>query len=153
MNKSPLNYLISVAIIAILWVVFAIFMGDYFSQKPNLADKTPESFANDLRIIFGIGAFIAIICICYWFYYGSLESTASEMDRAKRKWNGNFIFLIIVSVCLTVTLIIMNMKQGIQPQWFCMYFGVLSALTFISFWITSFLLSPLTVKYIPLGKR
>ncbi len=153
MNKSPINYLLSVAIIAILWVVFAILMGSYLSETPNLSDKDPASLANELRMIFGAGALATIFCICYWYYYGDLEKTAGELNKAKRKWNSLFIVLIIVSVALALVIVLMNLKQGIQANWFCIYYGLLAAITFISFWITTLLMSPSTVKYVPIGKR
>lgn len=152
MNKSPINYLLTAALGAILWVVFSILMGSYLSESPNLAEKDPVELAGELRLIFGIGVLLSIICSCYWYYYGDLEKTAGELDSAKRKWRMLFIFQIILSVALIIVIVVLNMSEGIQPKWFVIYFALLAVLTFIFFWITTYLMSPRTVKYIPLGK-
>ncbi len=153
MNKTPVNYLLTLAFGAVLWVVFAILMGSYLSENPNLSEKDPANLAGELRLIFGLGALLSIVCACYWYYYGSLEKTAGDLNGAKSKWRMLFIFQIILSVALTVIIIFMNLSQGIEPKWFCIYFGILALLTFILFWISTFLMSPRTVKYIPLGKK
>ena len=150
--KSPVNYLLTAAFGAILWVVFAILMGNLLSESPNLAEKDPVELASELRVIFGIGILLSIIFSCYWFYYGDREKTAGELPVAKRKWRMLFILQIILSVALTVVIVLLNMNEGIQPKWYVVYFGLLAVLTFIFFWITTYLMSPLTVKYIPLGK-
>lgn len=153
MNKTPVNYLLTAAFGAVLWVIFAILMGNYLSENPNLAEKDPANLAGELRLIFGLGALLSIVCACYWYYYGSLEKTAGDLNGAKSKWRMLFIFQIILSVVLTLIIIFMNLSQGIEPKWFCAYFGILALLTFILFWISTFLMSPRTVKYIPLGKK
>jgi H+/Cl- antiporter ClcA len=153
MNKSPLNHLLSAAVVAILWVVFAVLMGSYLTENPNLAEKDPNDLASELRIFFGLAALLSIIFSSYWYAYGSNEKTAGELPHAKKKWNTLFIILIIYSVALVVAIIMMNLKEGIEPKWYGIYFGLLATLTFISFWINTFLMSPKTVKYIPIGKR
>jgi hypothetical protein len=152
MNKSPLNYLIASATVAILWVVFAIFLGGPLSEGPSLQISGPEEFVIQLRIIFGIAAILSVIAICYWFYYGQQEKTAGELDSAKRKWNMLFLLQIFLAIGLTVAFVILNLKEGIEPKWYGIYFGVLAAMTFISYWATTYFMSPRTVKYIPLFK-
>lgn len=152
MNKSPLNYLITGALGAILWVVFTIVLGSYLTENPSLSSKDPSQLATELQIIFGIGTLLSIVSSYYWYYYGDKESTASELPTAKRKWLGLFVFQIIVSVVLVLVVILLNRTQGIEPKWYAIYFGVLAILTFILFWLSTFLMSPRTVKYIPLGK-
>jgi cytochrome bd-type quinol oxidase subunit 2 len=153
MNKSPINYFLTMALGAILWVICAIFMANYLTENPNLAEKDPADLAAELRIIFGTGVLLSIICACYWFYYGDQEKVAGELGAASRKWNMLFIFQIILAVALTVVIVLMNMKEGIEASWYCIYFACLSVLTFILFWLSTFLMSPRTVKYIPLGKK
>jgi membrane protease YdiL (CAAX protease family) len=153
MNKSPVNYLVTAALGAVLWVVFAILMGSYLSENPNLANKDPADLASELRIIFGVGILLSIISACYWYYYGDLEKTAGDLSAAKRKWRLLFMLQIILSVVLIVTIVLMNMSEGIQPNWFGLYFALLAVLTFIFFWVTTYLMSPRTVKYVPFGKK
>ncbi len=152
MNKSPLNYLITIALGAVLWIVFSILLGSYLSTNPTLSSKDPTQLATELQIIFGVGVLLSIMSANYWYFYGDKESTAGELDSAKKKWIGLFIFQIILSVILIVIIVLMNRTQGIEPKWYGIYFGILAVLTFVLFWLATFLMSPRTVKYIPLGK-
>ncbi|WP_153801283.1 hypothetical protein [Foetidibacter luteolus] len=152
MNKSPVNYLLTIALGAILWIAFAIMMGTYLTENPNLAEKDPADLAGELRLIFGVGALLSIISCCYWYYYGNMNKVSNNLGAAKKKWWMLFVLQIILCVVLTVAIVLMNMSQGIEAKWYAIYFALLAVLTFILFWICTFLMSPRTVKFIPLGK-
>ncbi|CAG5002183.1 hypothetical protein DYBT9275_02830 [Dyadobacter sp. CECT 9275] len=152
MNKSPINYLLTAVAGAVLWVVFAILLASYFSENPSLAEKYPEDLASELRLIFGLGALLSVLFAGYWFYYGSQEKVAGELPAAKTTWRAMFFSQILIAVVLTFVIIFLNTDEGIESQWFGIYFAVLCVLTFVLFWVTTFLFSPRTVKYIPFGK-
>jgi len=152
MNKSPLNYLITIALGAILWVVIAIFIGGALSESLMLAVSTPEDFAANLRLLLGIAALLGIINCLYWFYYGALDSTAGNLKNAKRVWIGSFVIQIVISIALLVILVIINLAEGILTMDWLIIFGLISLLTWFFFWLCTFLMSPRTVKYIPLFK-
>ncbi|HEY0177551.1 MAG TPA: hypothetical protein VGC08_14305, partial [Pedobacter sp.] len=122
------------------------------SESPNLSEKDPADLATLLQLIFGIGALFTIILSSYWYYYGNLESTAGELKKAKQKWNMLFFLELIISIALTVIIVVMNLTEGIEASWYSIYFAVNAFLTFILFWLTTFLMSPRTVKFIPFGK-
>ncbi|MBK7957600.1 MAG: hypothetical protein IPK03_05480 [Bacteroidetes bacterium] len=152
MNKSPLNHLLTFAFGAILWVIFGVFLVAYLSENPALTLKDPADLANELRIIFGVGTLLSIVSASYWYFYGNKESTAGELQAAKKKWLSIFIFQIILSVTLTGTIVGTNVTEGIEAKWFGIYYAINAVLTFLFFWLATFLMSPRTVKYIPLGK-
>lgn len=152
MNKSPLNYLITIALGAILWVVIAIFIGGALSESLMLAVSTPEDLAANLRLITGIAALLGIINCFYWFYFGGLDSTAGNLGKAKRVWKGSFVIQIVFSVVLLVSMVIINLAEGILTTDWLIIFGLISILTWIFFWFCTFTLSPRTVKNIPLFK-
>lgn len=152
MNKSPINYLLTGVFGAILWVIFAIFMGSYLSENPSLAEKYPEKLAEELRIIFGLAVLSSIAFSAYWYHYGSQERVAGELPEARNKWRVLFFVRMLLSVGLTIFIVVLNLNEGIEASWFIGYFGVLSILTYILFWVSTFFLSPRTVKYIPFGK-
>lgn len=70
MNKSPMNYLITIAFGAILWIATAIFYGGTFSESLMLAESTPEEFLANFRIMLGVAAGLGILTCVYWYYYG-----------------------------------------------------------------------------------
>jgi hypothetical protein len=152
MNKSPVNHILTIATGAVLWVVFAILMGATLSENPNLASKDPTILAGELRVIFAVGVLLSLVCCSYWYYYGSQERVAGELPKAKTKWRMLFFLQLILAIALTVVLVVMNMAQGIEPKWFIIYFALLSVLTFILFWVATYMMSPRTVKFIPFGR-
>lgn len=152
MNKSPINHLLTTVVGAVLWIIFAILLGNYFSASPSLASKFPQDLAAELRMIFGLAVLLSIGFASYWYYYGSQDKVAGELPKAKNKWQMLFFFQIIIAVALTFVIVLLNRNEGIESEWYIIYFGVLCILTFLLFWITTYLLSPRNVKYIPFGK-
>ena len=152
MNKSPLNYLITIALGIVLWVITAVFYGGTFSESLILAVSTPEQFLSNFRIMLGIAAAIGIINCLYWYYYGSLDSTAGELGKAKKVWMISFVLQIIASAAILFVLISMNLTEGIATSDWIIAFGLISLHTWFFFWLCTFLMSPRTVQYIPLFK-
>lgn len=152
MNKSPLNYLITVALGAILWVITSIFYGGSFAESLMLATKTPEDFLGTFRVMLGIAVALGIINCMLWYYYGDLASTAGNLGKAKRIWWGSFILQLVFSVGILMILIFIYMSEGILTKDWIKAFVLISLLTWIFFWFCTFLFSPRNVKYIPLFK-
>jgi|ERR1035437_443560 hypothetical protein len=152
MNRSPLNYIITIALGGVLWIVTAIFYGGTFSESLMLAISTPEAFLANFRLIMGIAAGIGIISCLYWYYYGGLDSTAGNLQKAKRIWWILFIIQFLAAAAALFVLVFMNLKEGILTTDWLITFGLLSLHTWFFFWLSTFLMSPRTVKYIPLFK-
>lgn len=152
MNKSPLNFLITIAFGGILWVIIAIFYGGTFSESLMLATATPEQFEANLRVGLGIAAILGIANCLYWYYYGNLDSTVGDLKKAKRFWWVSFILQVIVSVVILFVLVFINLSQGILTSNWLIMFGLISLLSWFFFWLCTFLMSPRNVKYIPLFK-
>jgi len=152
MRKSPLNYLVTIAIGAILWVVTAIFYGGTFSESLMLAVSTPEEFLANFRIMLGVAAGLGILNCIIWYSHGNSNSTAGNLGRAKRVWWALFIVQIVISVGVLLALVFMNLSEGILTKDWLITFGLISLLTWIFFWFCTFTMSPRTVKNIPLFK-
>lgn len=150
MNKSPLNYLITIALGAIVWVVTAIFYGGNFCESLMLAVSTPEEFLANFRMMLGIAAGIGILNCLYWYYYGGLDSTAGDLGKAKKVWWSSFVTQILASVGILFGLVYMNLAEGILTSDWIITFALLSLHTWFFFWLCTFMMSPRTVKYIPL---
>jgi hypothetical protein len=151
-RKSPLNYLITVAFGAILWVVTAVFYGGSFSESLMLSVSTPEEFLSHFRTMMAIAAGIGIITCLYWYFYGSLEKTAGNLGKARKIWWGSFVFLIILSVGILLGLVFMNLKEGILTTDWLITYALFSLHTWFFFWLCSFTMSPRAVINIPLFK-
>ncbi len=152
MRKSPLNYLIAIALGALLWVITAIFIGGSFSDSLMLAEATPEEFLASLQVFLGIAALLGILNTVYWYHYGGLSSTIGNLNKASRVWWSSFIVQIIIGVALLVVLVIMNMAEGVATTDWIIVFLMISLHTWIFFWVCTYLMSPRAVQYIPLFK-
>ena len=152
MNKSPLNYLITIALGGILWVVTAIFYGGTFCEGLMLAVSTPEDFLANFRMMLGIAAGVGIINCLYWYYYGGKDSTAGDLDKAKKVWWSSFVIQILAAVGVLFGLVFKNLSEGILTTDWLIVFGLISLHTWFFFWLCTFIMSPRTVKYIPLFK-
>ncbi len=150
MNKSPMNYLITIAFGAILWIATAIFYGGTFSESLMLAESTPEEFLANFRIMLGVAAGLGILTCVYWYYYGGLDTTAGDLGKAKRIWWALFIFQIISAVGILFTLVFMNLTEGILTSSWLISFVLISLHTIIFFLLCTYMISPRNVKNIPL---
>jgi hypothetical protein len=117
-----------------------------------LAVSTPEEFLYNLRIILGIATFFGITNCIYWFYYGNLVSTAGNLSGAKKVWWASFVIQVLISIGLLLVLVYMNLADGILTTDWLIIFLLISLLTWIFFWFCTFIMSPRTVKFIPLFK-
>jgi hypothetical protein len=153
MNKSPLNYLITIAAGGILWVITAVVSGDLLGERVSLATMSVEDFLLRYRIVLTIAAVIGILNSFYWYLYGSKDSTAGELNRAKGIWNMSFIGQIVAATGIVVALVFMLMGEGVTINHYAIIFGLASLHTFIFFWLCTFLMSPINVERIPLFKR
>lgn len=153
MNKSPLNYLITLAIGAVLWVVSAVIVGNVLSESITLATIGVEEFLAFYRIVLAVAAFIGVSNSFYWYFYGSKDSTAGELDRAKKIWNQSFIGQISVAAGIVSVFGFKFLKEGIVLKDYLIIFGLASLHTYIFFWLCTFLMSPINVERIPLFKR
>ncbi len=152
MNKSPINYLVTIALGAIIWVVTAIFIGGSFSESLMLSISTPEEFLANFRIMLGIAVSLSMLNCLIWYYFGNLNSTSGNLGKAKRIWWGQFISEIIISVGILLILVFINLSEGILTKDWLITYALVSLLTWFYFWFSTFLMSPRTVVNIPLFK-
>jgi len=149
MRKSPINYLISFACAAVLWVILGIFIGDLIGESITLATLAVEEFLNLFRIALGVITLLSLILIFYWLYYGAKSSTAGELKTAKKKYIVLFVTELIFAIIMLVILVIMLLDEGVVGSDYALIFLLAIVQTFILFWVTTLFFSPKTVKYIP----
>jgi hypothetical protein len=144
-----MNYLITTAIGGILWVITAVFLGEELGNTMPLATLSVEEFLVRYRIALAAAAVMGLLSVFYWYFYGSKDSTAGELDRAKRIWYSSFVGQIIIAVGIVVILVILFLSEGLTTIDYLIIFALVSLHTYIFFWLCTFFMSPRTVKYIP----
>jgi hypothetical protein len=152
MNKSPINYVITVALGALLWVATGALYGKTFSESLILERSTPEEFLAGFRLVLGVAAAIGVINCLYWYYYGSMDATAGDLGKAKRVWVISLVLQLTAAAGLLSGLLFRNLAEGLAATDWLIAFGLISLHTWLFYWLCTYLMSPRTVKYIPLFK-
>lgn len=153
MNKSPMNYLITVAGGVILWFITAIALGGVIGNGVSLSSMSVEDFLVWYRVALGIIALSGILNLCYWYSYGGSDKSAGDYGRSKSIWNISFISQIVLAGLIVAVLVLMLLKEGVSTGYYIIIFGLASLHSYLFFWICSLVMSPPNVQHIPLGKR
>ncbi len=143
-----MNYLITFAVGAVVWIITGLVMADYLSETISLATMTIEDFLLWYRIAITAVGVIALLSTYYWFNYGSKDETARNLDSAKRTWTVLFVVQIIVAVVALLVLVVAFLDEGLLIGDYLLIFLALSLHSYIFFWLCTFLMSPTAVKYL-----
>jgi len=151
-RKAPLNYIATTALGILLWVVTGIFVGNYLAEEVSLRAFTVERFLYLYRLVSAAIAGIGLVACYYWFYYGSREQTAAELDRARRVWIGLVVGMFSFAAGGVGTMTVIFRTETFPIVQYTIFFVVMSIHTYILFWLCSLFFSPRTVEYVPVGK-
>jgi hypothetical protein len=152
-RKSPLNYVLTLALLAVLWIAGAIFAGNYLRDNAALANVTTDAFELVYRVVMTIAVVVGTVGLSHWYWYGAKDSTAANLRGARRFWIVWFLMLIVASVATVAGLVITFMSETFTGTEYLIMLGCASALTWIPFWICSLILSPRGVTRVPLGMK
>ena len=153
MSKTPLNYLITLAIGSVIWILTALVIGNYLSLTIALATLMVEDFLLYYRIFVTAAGIISLLSVYYWFYYGNKDSTAGDLEGAKRLWYSLFIIELVIAVVILLVNVILLLDEGVGITDYLFIYIALSLHTYIFFWLCTYLMSPRTVKYLVPLKR
>lgn len=153
MRKSPINYLVTIAAVAVLWIVAAVLTGNYLGDNAALSNTTTEDFGRVYRIVMTVGAVIAALGLIHWYWQGAKDAAATDLAGSRRFWSGWFLLLLILSVGCVAALVVTFRDERFTVTEYLMMFGCASLLTWVPFWLCSLAMSPRGVKHAPLGMR
>lgn len=147
-NKSPFNYLITLAFACILWVISAHILGNLLGDIIYLETLPVEDFIFWYRIFITIAGVLSLLITYYWYFYGNKDTTAGELDAAKRMWFYLFTVQVTITAVIFVAKVIIFRNEGIAFKHYLVILGALSLFTWLFFWISTFFMSPNAVKYL-----
>ena len=151
-RNAPLNYIAATALAVLLWVITGIFVGNYLAQEIALRAFTVERFLFLYRVVSAVVAGIGLVSCYYWFYYGGLEQTAADLDRARRVWITLITGMIGFAASGVGTMVVIFRTETFPVIQYTIFFAVMSIHTYIMFWACSLFFSPRTVEFVPVGK-
>lgn len=152
MRSAPLNYLVALAIAGILWIVTGFWLARYLGDAASL-QMTTEQFEGIVYVAFAILAAAAVLDVWYWFYHGSRSSTLSNMNGARRVWTSSFVLQIVLMILMLVTLVVLFRAETISTANYLLILAAAAIQAPLFFWLTTAMMSPNGVKYIPWGVR
>jgi hypothetical protein len=155
LREPPLNYIISLVLIAFIWMITAFGIFSWLEDNIDVGNLPVVDFIAYIRILISLGGLLPIIASFIWYYLGEKPSYAKDVQKAKRIWLFMFFAHIAESFILTLITFIYLMIKGEQIgliDYVIIYLSF-ALQTFFAFWLVTFLFSPVNVKYIPLFKK
>jgi hypothetical protein len=152
MRKAPMNYLVTLAAAAILWVGTAIFLGNYLGDRVALENATTDTFIKVYRLILIGVAALGLGNCCYWYFYGAKQSAGANVGAARRVWRLSLIVQLAVSATGVIALILAFANERFEAVEYLLVFGASSVHAWLFFWLCTFFMSPRPVEFVPLGK-
>lgn len=154
-REKPLNYFITLVVVFTIWFITALTIVPWLGDNMSLNELPIDQLLSYLKIIFLLGALFPVIFSFIWFYWGDKPSSASNPSGAKKLWFSFFFILIGISFALILAIFIyLNIKgETIGIRDYIILYLLLALQTFFAFWLSTFLFSPVNVKYIPLFKK
>ncbi len=150
---KALRFLISIGVVAILWLVIGMGLSSIVSNLIPFQNTTPEDFVKLYRAATTAVAVSTLALIFIWFFYGSREKVILNLGRAKNTWMMLFIISIIASVIQLIYLSIALKDDGVPVLHYLMIYLGTALVSWVSFWVTSYFWSPKNVKYCVLGRK
>lgn len=153
MRKAPINYLVTYALLALSWIVFAVLLGNYLGENVALTNTTSEDFSRTYQLVLAAGALLSALASTHWYWTGVADSAATDLSGAQRLWSGWFFVLVITSVVCLAGMVIGYRDESFTWSESLLMFGSSAAVTFAPYWVSSLWMSPRGVKHAPLGMR
>ncbi len=152
MRKAPMNYLITLAMAAVLWFLTAILLGNYLGDRIALETATTDTFVRIYRLILVVATLLGAGNCCYWYFYGSKESTGANIGGARRVWRFSLIAQIATAAAAVIALVLVFPNERLETVEYLLVFAAASVHAWIFFWLCSFFFSPRPVEFVPYGK-
>lgn len=155
-REPPVNFIISFAILAIIWLFTALFIVSWLGDNITTLQILPiEEFQNYLKIVLALSGIFTLLASFLWFYWGDKSVAAAKPDKAKKIWFSLFFSQIGISVLFVFIVFIYLTMKGEKITFFdyLVLYLSFSLQTFLAFWFVTFFFSPVNVKYIPFLKK
>lgn len=153
MRQAPLNYLITVVLGCLLWVVTALFAGQQMSDAVVLQAMTTSQFVQTYESVGAVAATLGVLGCLYWYFYGSRGSIAGRLAEARRTWTVLLAAEVIVAAVALLVLVFSFRAESITAANFAEMLALLLLQTAVLFWLCTLAFSPRAVEYIPVGRR
>lgn len=141
----------SILISALFWVFIGIFLGRIISDNVELTVMSPDEWMLIYTIITGVVAIIGIIFSLAWLISGN--NNLPTIKDVIRRWNIYFTFSLIIAILFFLCLAYIYQSEGMNLWYYFVVFIIIMLLGPGSFWLSSFIFTPIQYENTVLGKR
>lgn len=148
-----MKHLFNWVITLVFWGISGIFLVSAVSGMNIFNEMDPVLFSNYARILYGT---IALLCGAFttlWFIYSDNPKSTKDMKKTKSIWTKYFVFSIIINIFLVLVSAVILRNERPSVVSYLVIFGAGSLVTWINYWLVSFLFSPINTKYCVLGRK
>ncbi len=142
MRSAPLNYLFTLGLAGILWIVFSFVLGNYLADNVSLLHAAIDEFIATYRTVITAAAVAGLLITFVWFFLGSRSEAARDMNRGSRLWTMFVLAAFVVAVVTTIVLVVLFGEEQFSLLEYIVFFAAASALTWVLYWISSLVWTP-----------
>lgn len=153
LRTPPMNYLASGGLLAVLWVLTGLFLGNYLGDTVSLQEMTVERFLLLYRVTTGVASLVALLICYYWYARGANKAAAADPAGHRRLWVGLMITQVVVAAAALVALVVAMLSEALTVTDYVLMFGALLVDTGLVFWLCTLAMSPRPVMAVVPGKR
>lgn len=145
MRSAPLNYLLTLGLAGVLWIVFSFALGNYLADNVSLLQATIEEFVGTYRTAITAAAVVGLVITFVWYFVGSRPQAAKDMKKASRLWMTLLLTAFAAAVVTTIALVVLFGGEQFTLLQYVVFFVAASAMTWLLYWISTVVWSPRAV--------
>ena len=142
MRSAPLNYLVTLGLAGVLWIVFSFVLGDYLGDNVSLLQLAVEEFVGTYRIVISAAAAAGVLLTFVWYFLGSKPNAAKDMARGSRLWTTLLMTAFAAAVLATIALVVLFGDEELALAQYTLFFLATSALTWVLYWLSTLIGTP-----------
>jgi hypothetical protein len=145
MRSAPLNYLLTLGLAVVLWIVFSFVLGNYLADNVSLLQATIEEFVGTYRTAITAAAIVGVLLTFVWYFLGGKPEAAKDMKKASRLWMTLLLTAFAAAVVTTIGLVVLFGDEQFTLLQYVVFFLAASALTWLLYWVSTVVWSPRAV--------
>ncbi len=142
MRSAPLNFLLTLGLAGVLWIVFSYVLGTYLGDNVALLQATVQEFVGTYRLWMTVATAAGILLTWTWYALAARPEAVGDMARGSRLWTMLLLTAFSVAVVVTVVLALAFGGEQFSLVQYVLFFLSASALTWILYWASSLLWTP-----------
>ncbi len=142
MRTAPLNYLLTLGLAGVLWIVFSYVLGSYLADNVSLLQATIAEFVGTYRLWITVAAAVGVLLTYVWYFVGAKPEAAKDMGRGSRLWTTLLLTAFAAAVVVTIVLALVFGDEEFSFVQYALFFLATSGVTWVLYWVSSLVWTP-----------